>query len=254
VIPADDRGFTLGDGLFETVLAEDGRLVAWDAHIVRLGRGAAALGLPAPDQAAARLEAEAALAGLGAQRAAVRLSWSAGSGGRGLDRAASSRPRLTVTAAPAPAPVGPARLVWATVRRNEHSPASRHKTLAYLDNVLARREAAAAGGDEALMLNTAGQVACAAAANVFWVREGALYTPSLACGVLDGIVRAEVLEVARAAGTPVHEVSAPPEAVADADEVFLTNSLIRIRPAFLGDPRDQPFTRWVFQRLRTRHS
>ena len=53
---------------------------------------------------------------------------------------------------------------------------------------------------------------------------------------------------------PVHEVSAPPEAVADADEVFLTNSLIRIRPAFLGDPRDQPFTRWVFQRLRTRHS
>lgn len=233
MIPPDDRGFTLGDGLFETVLAEGGVLRDWDAHMARLAQGVAILGLPRPAADVVRVEAERALGACGAARAAVRVSWSAGSGGRGLDRPADIAPRLVVTAAAPPRPEGPARLAWSSLRRNEHSPASRCKTLAYLDNVLARREAKAAGADEALLLNTAGQVAGGAAANLFWIADGRLHTPALACGVLDGIMRRRVLAAAAALGVEVLERVAGPESVDAADAVFLTNVLIRVRPAGL---------------------
>eukprot|EP01030_Chromulinospumella_sphaerica_P018344 gene18344-18201_t len=111
---------------------------------------------------------------------------------------------MFATASASPAPAGPAVLVTVGVRRNEHSPASRLKTLSYLDNVLARREA---GGAEALMLNTAGEIACAAVANLFWVRDGRLFTPALDCGVLDGIMRGVVIDRARAKGIAVEEVA-----------------------------------------------
>src|SRR5690606_4789859 len=153
VIPFDDRGLLLGDGLFETILAKDGVLQRWPAHMARLGAGCRTLGLPAPDIAEAETLARGALwsAELQKGRAAVRLTLTAGSGGRGLDRTEPLAPRLFATAAAAPLPTGPARLITATVRRNAGSPASRLKTLAYLDNVLARREARAVGADEAAM-------------------------------------------------------------------------------------------------------
>jgi branched-chain amino acid aminotransferase/4-amino-4-deoxychorismate lyase len=238
-LPADDRGFTLGDGLFETVLARRGELVGLAAHLDRLAAGCAVLGLPPPDRAAAeRLMRRAlAAAGLEAARAAVRLTLSAGSGGRGLDRPADLEPRLIASAAPAPRPEAPARLVTATARRNDQSPASRLKTLSYLDNVLARAEARAAGADEALMLNTRGELACAAAANLFWIADGRLFTPALSCGVLAGTARAQVLARAAALGVPACETRAGPEAPAAAEAVFLTNALIGVRPVAEVDGR-----------------
>src|SRR5947207_13031516 len=149
--PSDDRGLTLGDGLFETVLALDGALVWWDEHCARLITGCEVLGLPAPDARALERAALAALAdaGLTGERAAVRLSWTAGSGGRGLERPTAVVPRLIAAAAPAPRPKGPARLVPSDIRRHEGSPASRLKSLAYLDNVMARLRARESGADEA---------------------------------------------------------------------------------------------------------
>lgn len=236
-VPADDRGFTLGHGLFETVLFEDGDLQHWDAHLARLSRGCVVLGLPAPFGEACERAALEAVGGLA--RAAVRLTWSAGSGGRGLDPPVGPEPRLVVTAAQIAAPEGPAGLITATVRRNDRSPASRLKTLSYLDNVLARAEARAAGADEALMLNTCGEVACAAAANVFWIVDGVVRTPALDCGVLDGIVRAQVLRACAGLGVAVEEVRAPPAALAGA-AVFLTNSLIGLRHVDRLDGRGLP--------------
>lgn len=225
MIPADDRGLTLGDGLFETILARDGALVLLDEHLARLARGCVVLGLPAPDlNEARRLCEEAADTVPG--RAAVRLTLTAGSGGRGLDRLAAPVPRLVATASPAPRPDAPAVLVTTTVRRNEGSAVSRLKTLSYLDNVLAREAARAAGADEALMLNNAGEVACAAAANVFWLRGERLFTPALDCGALDGIMRAQVL----GAGLDVVETRAGRAELNDADAIFLTSSLIGVRP------------------------
>lgn len=238
-VPFDDRGLTLGDGLFETLLARDGDLVAFEAHLARMTAGCAVLGLPPPDLDLARRLCGEALtqADLQMGRAAVRLTLTAGSGGRGLTRPAAPAPRLFATAAPAPRSSGPARVIVASARRNEGSPTSRLKTLSYLDNVLARREAEAAGADEAVMLNTRGEVACAAAANLFWRSGGRLFTPALACGVLDGIVRGQILAGARAEGRPVEEVTLGADALAGAEALVLTNSLIGVRPVSSLDGR-----------------
>ncbi|MBX3481494.1 MAG: aminotransferase class IV [Caulobacter sp.] len=227
-IPLDDRGLLLGDGLFETLLAREGELILWPAHLDRMTRGCRVLGLRPPEPHAARQACEDALrdAGLGSQRAAVRLTLTAGSGGRGLDRPADLSPRLFAAAAAMPAPSGPMRLVTARVRRNEGSPASRLKTLSYLDNVLARRETAP---DEALMLNTAGQVACAAVGNLFWVARDRLVTPALDCGVLDGVMRGEVLTAARALGLTVEETRCGRNVLEEASGLFMTNSLVGVR-------------------------
>ncbi|CAN5752107.1 aminotransferase class IV [soil metagenome] len=233
-IPLADRGLLLGDGLFETVLARAGELVELAAHLERMAAGCGVLGLPAPDgdQAERLMRQALAQAGLEGARAAVRLTQTAGSGGRGLDRPPGPQPRLFATAAASAVPATPARLVVSTVARNEGSPASRLKSLSYLDNVLARREALAAGADEAVMLNGAGQVACAAAANLFWVRGGEVFTPALACGVLDGIVRRQVMTA-----VAVDEVAVGVGALAAAEAIFLTNSLIGVREVASLDGR-----------------
>jgi branched-chain amino acid aminotransferase/4-amino-4-deoxychorismate lyase len=229
--PSDDRGLLLGDGLFETVLFRAGRPVLWDAHLDRLVRGCAVLALPAPDPAVMLAQARTAVtaAGLSAARVAVRLTWTAGSGGRGLDRPRIVTPRPFVSAAASERPVDPAILLTSTVRRNAVSPASRLKSLSYLDNVLARREVAVQGADEALMLNTDGHLACAAAANLFWIKDDRLHTPALDCGVLDGMMRGAVIATAERLAVKVFEVHAGPDALKDADAVFLTNSLIGVR-------------------------
>jgi branched-subunit amino acid aminotransferase/4-amino-4-deoxychorismate lyase len=247
-IPLDDRGLLLGDGLFETILARQGDLIAFDAHLARMAEGAAAIGLAAPDAAEARRLSEAALTGLARQRAAVRLTLTAGSGGRGLERPASPAPRLFATAASAPKSAQPARLITAQARRNQASPASRLKSLSYLDNVLARREAVAAGADEAVMLNGLAEVACAAAANVFWLEGERLFTPALECGVLAGVMRGRLIAAAAQAGRAVTEVRAGIEALAGADAVFLTNSLIGVRSAASLDGRalaPHPLAQWA---------
>jgi branched-chain amino acid aminotransferase/4-amino-4-deoxychorismate lyase len=246
ILEPSDRGLLLADGLFETVLWLGG-LVAFAAHAARLRAGCVALGLPAPESDDLEAAALAAVrdAGLEAARAAVRLTWTAGAGGRGLDRPQPVIPRLFASAAPAPPPAGPARLVTAEIARNDRSPAARLKTLAYLDNVLARRAARLAGADAALMLNTAGEVACADAANLFWFEGEVLVTPALQCGVLAGTVRAAVIARARAAGLEVREARVPRAALEGAAGLFLTNSLIGARPVASLDGRALPIDRRV---------
>lgn len=228
MIPLDDRGLLLGDGLFETLLAIDGMIADIEAHLDRMAAGCGALGLPDLDRAAAKALCFSVAPTRG--RAAIRLTLTAGSGGRGLDRPSEIVPRLRASFALSAPIETPATLVVARTRRNEGSAASRHKTLAYLDNVLARAEARAAGADEAVMLNNAGHLACSAAANLFWIEGDRLVTPALDCGVLAGITRARVLAAAQAAGVEVLEVTAGAERLQAAEAVFLTNSLIGVRP------------------------
>jgi branched-chain amino acid aminotransferase/4-amino-4-deoxychorismate lyase len=223
------------------LLWKGGALVLAAAHWARMAAGAAALGLPAPPEAAFLDAAAGAVreAGLAQARAAVRVTLTAGSGGRGLDRPPELQPRLFATAAPSPKPSEPASLIVASVRRNEASPASRLKTLAYLDNVLARREARAAGADEAVMLNTQGELACAAAANLFWIEDGVVCTPAPATGCLPGVMAAQVCAAARGLVVELREAFEGPAALEQAEAIFLTNSLIGVRPAnLLGRPRE----------------
>lgn len=235
MIAPDDRGLLLGDGLFETLLAIDGRLQAFESHLARLLAGCVTLGLPCPDRAAILSKGQSALveAGLQSGLAAVRVTWTAGSGGRGLDRPASLQPELLVSAVAYQRPTTPAQVFVSSVRRNANSPTSRLKTLSYLDNVLARREALAAGCDEALMCNTEGLICCGAASNLFWMTNGVLQTPELTCGVLPGIARQLVIDQARADGVSVVLSRADPSVLFSADSLFLTNSLMGARPISL---------------------
>lgn len=192
---AHDRGLTLGDGLFETIAVKAGVPLRLDAHLHRLRDGATFLGLPLPHGDMVLHDAITGLLGAnGLTEAAVRLTLTAGPGPRGLPRPDPTMPTLLLTAGPMPAEAPPARLVIArTTCRNERSPLSRLKTLNYLDSIIARREAAARGADDAILLNTQGRVAEATAANLFLSLDGHWVTPPVAEGALPGTMRAALI-------------------------------------------------------------
>jgi len=236
VAPFDlsDRGLLLGDGVFDTLMVLAGRPVFAAAHRTRLVGSAAALGLRIdPTTVAAAVAALAAAVGDGV----ARVTATRGPGPRGIRPPAAPRPTVFATAAPLnPALMfRPVRLATSAIRRNETSPASRHKTLGYLDAVVASKAAAAAGADDALFLNTAGRVACTTMANLFVVAGDRLLTPPLADGVLAGIVRGEILALAGEAGLVGEEASLMPGDLATADAVFLTNSVRLVSPVAVID-------------------
>lgn len=221
VDPAD-RGFTLGDGLFETIAVRDGAGLRLAAHFARLRTGADLLGLPVTLSDDALAEAvTATAAGNGLRDAAVRLTLSAGAGPRGLPRPDPVRPTLLLTAAPLPPQQPAARLIVARgTCRNERSPLSRIKSMNYLDSILARREAAAAGADDAVMLNTQGRVAEATAANLFLQLDCGWVTPPVEEGALPGVMRAAMIVAWEAAERPVTV-----DDLRRADSIMLTTAL-----------------------------
>ena len=157
-----DRGFLLGDGVFETFAAADGYVYRLAEHLARLHTGAALLGIPVPvddDDVGRAVQAVLEANGLARGRAALRLTLSHGVGPRGLLAPADPHPTLLLTATAASAPPEAMTATTASVRRNEHSPTASIKHMSYLDNIIARNEAARSGADEALMLNTAGNIA-----------------------------------------------------------------------------------------------
>jgi branched-subunit amino acid aminotransferase/4-amino-4-deoxychorismate lyase len=195
-MPLDERGLLLADGLFETVLVRDGRAVLLAPHLRRWREGAELLGLP-PPPAQARVEELLAQAvqRSGITAGALRLNWSRGGGGRGLSLPQPARPRfwLQLTAL-GPADDAPLRLwISRTERRDPLSVLSRCKTFAYGGAIQARREALAAGADDALLLSVRGELSCASAANLL-IRHGDTWlTPSLASGCLPGVMRGRAL-------------------------------------------------------------
>ncbi|KQP68869.1 aminotransferase class IV [Methylobacterium sp. Leaf112] len=225
-----DRGLTLGDGVFDTALARDGRIVFEAAHVARLAAATRALGFfvdPARITQAMRAVADGA-----GELAAIRTTVTRGAGPRGLAPPAEPRPVLWASAAPLPPalPFASLTLHPTDIRRNDTSPAARWKTLGYLDAVLAAGEAQAAGFDEALFCNTHGRVACAGTGNLFAVFGTRLVTPPLSEGVLAGIVRAELLGLAPGLGLVVEERPLELPDFLGAEAVFLTNSLRGLAP------------------------
>ncbi|HZY65810.1 MAG TPA: aminotransferase class IV [Rubrobacteraceae bacterium] len=233
-----DRGFTLGDGLFETMRVRKGTVLQLERHLSRLQAGAAVLGLsPLLENEDLTDAITRTLTANRLAEAAVRLTVSRGvTKRRGLLPEPDQNPSLVIHAEPF---VGyPAELydrgvraVVSSTRRNERSPLARVKSLNYLDNVLARRAAEASGAGDALLLNTAGDLTCASAANLFLLLDGALVTPSVASGALPGTLRGLVVaELALRTGLEVVERAVRPEELAAADEAFLTNALLGVAP------------------------
>jgi len=235
-VAALDRGLLYGDGLFETIRAYDGVPFLFEAHIERLNRSAAELRIcDGLDPSALRQDVEKLLARNGLRDAYLRITLTRGIHTGPLELQPAERPTTCVVARPLHLPPPErydpgTRCVLASFRRSAESPLPRHKTLNYLENLLARTEARQRGADDAIFLNTRGEVAEATSSNIFLVLGGQLVTPSLEANILPGVTRAKVIELARDLGIEVLERQVWPYEFRGADEVFLTNSVAEILP------------------------
>jgi branched-chain amino acid aminotransferase len=219
VSPAD-RGLTNGLGLFETVLALDGKPVALDLHLARMAAGAARLRWSFEEKGIqAAITGLLERCGLVSQRARVRIAMTAGAGDlRDMARGADA---LTwIVAAASLSPPESVTLATSAFPRNERSPLAGLKCASYAENLLALDEARRAGADEPLFFNTRGELCETATANVFLVKNGEIFTPPLSSGCLPGTMRQRVMQQVK-----VKEAVLTEAEVASADEVFLTSAI-----------------------------
>jgi branched-chain amino acid aminotransferase len=224
-IALDDRGLLLADGLFETILVRQGDPQLLSAHLQRWHRSATLLAMaPPPSEVELLPLIREAVERGGLQQAsgALRLNWSRGpSRGRGINMPEHQQePRFWLQLTPhTPAFEPVTAIISRQERRNRDSLLSQCKTFAYGQAIQARREAQLAGAEEALLLNTAGELCCGAAANLLVLRRGTWLTPPLSSGCLPGVMRARLLELKRAREAPL---AATPE---PGDQWLLINSL-----------------------------
>lgn len=220
-----NRGLSLGDGVFETILALQGVALWREEHLARLERSAVTLGIAFSDITIRQAMADLLLAG-GEGSHVLRLSLTRGNGGRGLANDGGEAALIATLDPYDTAMIGrPTTLATAAIRRSAQSISSTHKTLSYIDGIAASREAAQLGAQGALMLNTEGHVASAAIANVFLLRGDTLVTPAPDQGILPGIMRAVLLQACGSIGLKPVEKTVRRSDLFEADGVFLTNSL-----------------------------
>lgn len=231
-----DHGFLYGDGLFETMRAYNGKIFKLESHLQRLIDGSKEIDLKIPYQ----LDDLARITQKTVEEnkltdAYIRLTVSRGEGDTGPDPSTCRGATVLVVAQPLRSyPEGHSKKGMSVVvlkqRRNEFSPLGRLKSLNFLDNILGKLEVKKACADEGIFLNTQGYVAEGTVSNIFLVKNGCLVTPSIESGILPGITRATIIELARAADIKVEVRFAEEWELVTAAECFMTNSLMEIMP------------------------
>lgn len=232
-----DNGFTFGDGAYETLRTYGGRPFALARHLRRLRASVARLGfeLPVPDDEL-RARLDALLAAAGNPEAYIRLLVTRGVGDCSYHFERVQGPTvvmLTKPYAPPPARAYDEGVAVALVAVRRNSPRALDpaiKASSLLNNILAMREAQAQGAFEALLLNEHDELCEGAGSNVFLVRHGRVCTPPLAAGILAGITREILMEIAPRAGHVVHEQSLTEADLRAADEAFITSTLKEVLP------------------------
>lgn len=230
-----DYGLLYGYGLFESLRAYSGHIFRLKNHLERLHRSAKFLGIDLRNTP----DFEGALYGTlqanNLSNARLRLTVSGGEGEAVPDLLSGTSPTVLIVARPyVPYPdqvyENGFKAIVSRIRRNSQSPLSSMKSLNYLDSLLARREAKLAGADEAIFLNEKGFMAEGSTSNIFVVSGNTLLTPGDDSGILPGVTRDVVLESAPSLGikTTVRRIAL--EELTQADEAFLSNSLIEIMP------------------------
>ncbi|HBT77506.1 MAG TPA: branched-chain-amino-acid transaminase [Planctomycetaceae bacterium] len=239
-----DHGFLYGDGVFEGMRAYNGKVFRLDAHMDRLFDSMRSLTIESPMSKAGIAKAvNETLAINEIKDGYIRLIVTRGAGTLGLDAHLCSDPQVIVITDhlalyPKELYEQGLRIVTAgTVRTNPASLSPQIKSLNYLNNILAKIEGHLAGCVEALMLNDKGEVAECTGDNIFTVKNGKLRTPPTAAGILEGITRAAVIEIARKEGLSCEEVALTRYDVYTADEVFLTGSAAELIPIVALDGR-----------------
>ncbi len=250
-----DHGFLYGDGIYETMRAYNGSFFLLSRHLVRLRYSADAVSLTLPmslDKIGAALHETLTANRLG--DAYVRLHISRGPGEIGLDPGLCPEPTMVIIAKPfKPYPLeyydrGVSVSIVTTRRNHPLALNPSIKGTNFLNNILAKVEANKTGAYEGIMLNWEGFVAEGTISNIFLVKEGVLRTPALSVGILEGVTRGLVLDLARKEGIPAQEAAFYPQELLESDECFITNSTVEIMPVTLingsrvGSGRPGPLT------------
>ncbi len=237
VVSADDGGLLYGDGLFETMRIYATRPLFLERHLERLREGAAFLDLPLPGIGELTAAVKEVIRANVVEKGSLRLTLTGGKGQRALwPRPPTEEPTLLITVrntVPYPDHLyrrgGKAVLV--SFPRNEASPLVKIKSLNFMENMLAKREAVRQGSDEGLFLNTRGELTEGATSNLFLFDGKALRTPATRCGLLPGITRDAVLSLARETmGISAEEQVLRLTDLEQAEEAFLTASIMEIMP------------------------
>jgi len=234
-VSVSDRGFLYGDAAFDTLCAYGGRAFRAAQHLQRLSQSLASLRIEFP-RTAAQMEGDLyqVIERNDVRDAILRITVSRGSGARGPSIRGVSAPTYLIACYPASlsdAAKASVTLEQVSVRRTPAASLPAHaKTANYLNSILALAEATEAGADEALLLDMRGCIAECAYSNIFFVSDSALLTPALDAGILPGITRAAVLELARGRGIEVRETAIEPSIALAADEAFITNSVRGVVP------------------------
>jgi branched-chain amino acid aminotransferase len=244
-VPVFDHGFLYGEGVYETLRTYDRVPFLFDRHMARLRQSAAlmALDVPYSDDEMMRHVQDTMAAHPALDEAYIRILLTRGVGELTYNPSATPVPTLVIIVKPFPAP--PARtftdgikVALVSVRRNHPdalNPMMKSNNL--LNNALAMQEALRHGGEEALMTNQAGELVECSQSNFFLVRGGTVMTPPLRAGLLPGITRAFVLELAADLDIPAHETTLHPSDLFTADEAFITGTTREVTPVVAVDDR-----------------
>lgn len=264
VVSVFDHGLLYGDGVYETIRSYGHKIFMRDQHLARLRRSADAIGLRVPvaeDDWPALLNEAMQRNDVGNERtdAYIRITISRGVGDIGLDPALCPTPTVIVMTKPLSPPPphqyqSGVDLIVARTRRNYPGALDPQiKSTSFLNNILAKREAIAALAFDSLLLNWESHLAECTVSNLFFVTNGRLRTPSLDCGILDGITRRIILSLAHEEGIRVEEGTYTLDQLVQADECFLTNTTMEVMPVTslnrhpLGTGKPGPLTHRLHQ-------
>src|SRR5271170_151236 len=238
VVPVNDRGFLLGDGLFETLRVVNGKPFRFAQHMERMTRGADFLKIKPPF---APRELEKFAVQLIEQNklpdAILRVTLTRGAGERGYNFNGECKPTLAMALHAAPPLENSVEwnLITSSFRIPAADPLSSFKTTSKILQIMARAEAKEKGADEALLVNTNGEVAETASGNLFWIYEDKICTVPTGRGVLPGITRAVVLEICQSLGLETNKRVIKPEALRNSEGIFITQSALGIIPVSVFD-------------------
>ena len=272
VVSVFDHGFLYGDGVYDTIRSYGPRIFMRDEHLSRLFRSAEAIGLtiPIPLERWGDILHETMIrneVGTEQRDAYLRITVSRGAGDIGLDPALCASPtvvvmaRLLVPPAPSLYETGVTVIVASTKRNLPSALSPQIKATNFLNNIQAKREAIAAGAFDSILLNWEHHLTESTISNVFFVLDGTLLTPALECGLLDGITRMTVIQLAKELDIHVEEGRYTVDQLYQADECFLTNTSMEIMPVTsidrrpVGDGKPGPLTlklREQFMAIRSR--
>jgi len=241
VVSINDRGFTYGDGLFETMRVCNGRPFRMAQHLERMMRGADFLKIKCPFTPKELQDFAGQLIGKNKTSDAIlRVTLTRGQGERGYTPKPDGKPTVVMSQHPAPALENMIQwsLATSSFRVPATDPLAAFKTMNKLTQVMARIEAIEKGADEALLINTNGEVAETASGNLFWVFRGRVCTVPADRGVLPGITRAVVLEICQTLGLQTNQRVIKPGGLRNAKGIFITQSAFGIVPvtALDGEP------------------